>query len=63
MAEIEMTSPQPRNKGSKSPLATMMGARVAAMLRNVMRDLRKPYRPEQHYMRGPGPKWHEKHPA
>jgi hypothetical protein len=21
------------------------------------------YRPEQHYMRGPGPKWHEKHPA
>jgi hypothetical protein len=20
-----------------------------------------PYRPEQHYMRGPGPKWHAKH--
>jgi hypothetical protein len=20
------------------------------------------YRPELHYMRGPGPKWHEKHP-
>ena len=20
-----------------------------------------PYRPELHYMRGPGPKWHEKH--
>jgi hypothetical protein len=20
------------------------------------------YRPERHYMRGPGPKWHEKHP-
>jgi len=20
-----------------------------------------PYRPEQHYMRGPGPKWREKH--
>ena len=19
------------------------------------------YRPERHYMRGPGPKWHEKH--
>jgi hypothetical protein len=21
-----------------------------------------PYRPEFHYMRGPGPKWREKHP-
>jgi hypothetical protein len=20
-----------------------------------------PYRPESHYMRGPGPKWHKKH--
>ena len=26
-----------------------------------MRDLFDPYRPEQHYMRGPGPKWHAKH--
>ncbi|MBR0871022.1 hypothetical protein JQ633_11680 [Bradyrhizobium tropiciagri] len=22
-----------------------------------------PYRPELHYMRGPGPKWHARHPA
>jgi hypothetical protein len=22
---------------------------------------RHPYRPERYYMRGPGPKWHEKH--
>jgi hypothetical protein len=22
-----------------------------------------PYRPEKHYMRGPGPKWREKHGA
>jgi hypothetical protein len=22
---------------------------------------RNPYRPELHYMRGPGPKWHAKH--
>jgi hypothetical protein len=21
------------------------------------------YHPERHYMRGPGPKWHERHPA
>jgi hypothetical protein len=24
---------------------------------------RTPYRPERHYMRGPGPKWHAKHAA
>ena len=24
---------------------------------------RNPYRPELHYMRGPGPKWREKHGA
>jgi hypothetical protein len=23
----------------------------------------KTYQPGAHYMRGPGPKWHEKHPA
>jgi hypothetical protein len=26
------------------------------------RRLSHPYRPEFHYMRGPGPKWREKHP-
>jgi hypothetical protein len=26
-----------------------------------MEKLLHRYRPEQHYMRGPGPKWHEKH--
>jgi hypothetical protein len=26
-----------------------------------MRHLLDPYRPELHYMRGPGPKWLEKH--
>ena len=25
-------------------------------------DLRARYRPELYYMRGPGPKWHAKHP-
>jgi type VI protein secretion system component VasF len=25
--------------------------------------LRNSYHPERHYMRGPGPKWHEKHKA
>ena len=29
--------------------------------RALMKDLFDPYRPELHYMRGPGPKWREKH--
>ncbi len=43
-----------------------------AVSRQIMQDLRRwlrviattitdPYRPERHYMRGPGPKWREKH--
>jgi hypothetical protein len=27
----------------------------------VLRRFTDPYRPELHYMRGPGPKWHAKH--
>lgn len=34
---------------------------VAGALRKVMHDLFDPYRPELHYMRGPGPRWREKH--
>jgi hypothetical protein len=31
------------------------------ILRTLARQLFDPYRPELHYMRGPGPKWHEQH--
>jgi hypothetical protein len=30
-------------------------------LARVLRTILDPYHPEQHYMRGPGPKWHAKH--
>jgi hypothetical protein len=30
-------------------------------LRAVATAITDPYRPERHYMRGPGPKWREKH--
>jgi hypothetical protein len=29
--------------------------------RELTRDAIRPYRPEQHYMRGPGPAWRAKH--
>jgi hypothetical protein len=50
-------------------------AEIVACWRSVVRDLFdappdspalipvRPYRPERHYMRGPGPKWHAKHGA
>lgn len=27
----------------------------------LIESIRDPYRPELHYMRGPGPRWHAKH--
>jgi hypothetical protein len=51
--------------------AHTIGSRVAALAfvsalcesawRKVIHDLFDPYRPELHYMRGPGPKWRAKH--
>jgi hypothetical protein len=35
--------------------------RDLAHLIRALKILFDPYRPEQHYMRGPGPKWHAKH--
>jgi hypothetical protein len=38
--------------------------RGAAKLRGLIPSaLTNSYRPELHYMRGPGPKWHERHRA
>jgi hypothetical protein len=36
-------------------------ARVFAPWQALAKALFDDYRPERHYMRGPGPKWHEKH--
>jgi|GEM_PF-2473191 len=33
---------------------------ITTSLRDLMRNLRDPYQPERHYMRGPGPKWRAK---
>jgi hypothetical protein len=34
---------------------------IASPWRRLKTTLFDPYRPELHYMRGPGPKWREKH--
>ena len=33
----------------------------SGVVRNLVMDIRDSYRPELHYMRGPGPKWRAKH--
>jgi hypothetical protein len=42
------------------PLASI-GHVLARLWHELSRDAIRPYRPEQHYMRGPGPAWHAKH--
>jgi hypothetical protein len=34
---------------------------VAGFWGTLTKDMFDSYRPERHYMRGPGPKWREKH--
>jgi hypothetical protein len=41
--------------------APALRADIAGLLHNLAKALFDPYRPELHYMRGPGPKWHAKH--
>lgn len=45
---------------SKNKTPTI-GKAVADLWRIVTADLFDAYHPEQHYMRGPGPKWRAKH--
>jgi hypothetical protein len=49
-----------RKTGSVGGEAPSFLASFADLLRG-MREMADPYRPELHYMRGPGPKWHAKH--
>ena len=44
-----------------SPKSPRLLSVVAVLWRTLRRDLTDPYRPELHYMRGPGPKWRAKH--
>ena len=39
---------------------TTSEGRLASAWRRLMNVLFDPYRPELHYMRGPGPKWRQK---
>jgi hypothetical protein len=47
--------------GSLAVVPTIGDGSLAAFWRELVKELFDPYRPELHYMRGPGPKWCEKH--
>jgi len=47
--------------GSAVSLLPRPFAELKPALISLLRDLFDPYRPELHYMRGPGPKWRAKH--
>jgi hypothetical protein len=42
---------------------TSMLDRIVTSWQRVIDRVTDSYRPERHYMRGPGPKWHAKHRA
>jgi hypothetical protein len=46
--------------GGRAVLRTLL-TRAAGLVQAWRKLLGEPYRPEKHYMRGPGPKWREKH--
>ena len=50
-----------RQVNSNSQLASVM-ASLFKIVCGLIRDLTGLYRPERHYMRGPGPAWRAKHP-
>ncbi len=53
-----LSTPAGRRDGQTSPLAGAL-----AFWRHFLARAFDPYRPELHYMRGPGPAWHAKQMA
>ncbi len=51
----------PKNGTRTSNQGARFAATLAVLWRTFCRDAFDPYRPELHYMRGPGPKWRAKH--
>jgi hypothetical protein len=47
-------------QSSSMPLRRCVNV-IVTQWHKLVRSARNSYRPELHYMRGPGPKWHAKH--
>jgi len=55
------TAAMPNALGTSRTRSAPRIAGAVSELRKALKNLFDPYRPERHYMRGPGPKWREKH--
>jgi hypothetical protein len=61
---VPLTGRQETAMGKTNNKVPAFGRRsVLAEFARLFRSIVDPYRPELHYMRGPGPKWHAKHTA
>ena len=61
-AVVECWGEQPRGASvMTAKISAAWGALVSACWRRLGVAMFDSYRPELHYMRGAGPKWHEKH--
>jgi hypothetical protein len=58
-AVSQATNGQVNGNGKQTWKRVMVG--ILRLGQNLVRALTDPYRPELHYMRGPGPKWRAKH--
>ena len=59
MAQATLAMPNALSASRARP-APRFGAAMIE-LRKLLKGMFDPYHPELHYMRGPGPKWREKH--
>jgi hypothetical protein len=46
---------------ASKPAPSSLAAELVELLRTLTQGLFGTYRPERHYMRGPGPRWRAKH--
>jgi hypothetical protein len=61
---LQMMAPGTAISSELAPISTFaraMGQRLGAVIQERAPGVFDSYRPELHYMRGPGPKWREKH--
>jgi hypothetical protein len=61
MAQATTAAVMPNVLGRSRRVSEVRLGAAVNELRRAFKGLFDPYRPELHYMRGPGPKWHEKH--
>jgi len=62
IGSASLSAPAHIHAGLAKPLTKFL-AELSAFWRKFIAMAFNPYRPELHYMRGPGPAWRAKHPG